>query len=1096
MLKKGLCYLLILCMLVGVLSSGEMVNQVQAMEIGRGENQVQGGEQVKFTGGQIEVTYTVTSIWNYSYNVNIELKNISDTTIHNWALLAYFDDNVITNIWNAKIANHDADGVYLIDNNDWNMDIAANSTVYFGYTASYENSNAFLPKSFVLTNCEKIVPRENYDVSYQVDSNGGGQLTATMGLKNTSKEEINDWSLCFQYKNNIENVWSAKMESKLLTEKMYSYYFRNPGWEQNIEIGDTYSFGFLSNNTYPDAEPSNFEMKCYDNSIDYEADADKDGVNDVSEILCGANPYLTDTDGDGLNDYIEIFQLGLDPTNTDTDANGILDGDEDSDEDGLKNLYELEHTLEPWNEDTDGDGVSDGDELVRYKSNPLLEDTDGDSLLDGQDIKLGFSPLKKDTNDNGVTDDRELVRQHLNEKVEGKNINDGVITGVSIDMNCTGVIDDNTEIENVYGIDTLSSEVEGLVGVPFEISSTAAFDTATITFQYDRNKLGDVKEEDLAVMWYDEKNDDYVIYDDETMLDKENQTVSYTTTHFSTYLVVNKKKWYQIWRNEINYRTPVKSKEYVDIVLTVDASGSMKGAEIKHAKKALEDFVDAKRGKDRCSVIQFTDTAEVLGGFTNSSKKIKNNIEGIVAGGKTDVDKGLKKAIGQFTKSSYKNAGNEKAILLICDGDLEYNADIVKSAQENEISIYTILVGDDNEATLKRISKETGGSFSIASKASDLSALIFNMEQTILGAVNTKDTDGDGLYDVYETKGMLYSNGKVIKTDKTLRDTDRDGVSDYSEMGGFLNGIGGLCRRKVIYLKGSDEWIEAQYFSYKSNPCKEDTDNDEYTDRIDKRPKKKDVTLEGIKEDKDFLPISLSETWDGKWSGNNIAYGGNQSWWEKQDDKFAGSGCGIIAASNVLLYHSRNGKKLEEPIKKSQYCAYTNAVKKYTNYIPVVGGTMGLNIKKGINRYCKTQWLDYETDLEFSVFSEKKRAKTLKRIVSQVKKNRPVILSIGPKVLGKVDESKKVLAYQKGDSTLISFSKAKYYNKEEEKYEDLTIADHYITVTGVVINKQTDTIKLQISSWGEKYYIDFGEICKYVDFYKNSWTCDAVYVSN
>ena len=157
---------------------------------------------------------------------------------------------------------------------------------------------------------------------------------------------------------------------------------------------------------------------------------------------------------------------------------------------------------------------------------------------------------------------------------------------------------------------------------------------------------------------------------------------------------------------------------------------------------------------------------------------------------------------------------------------------------------------------------------------------------------------------------------------------------------------------------------------------------------------------------------------------------------------------------------------------------------------------MGLNIKKGINRYCKTQWLDYETDLEFSVFSEKKRAKTLKRIVSQVKKNRPVILSIGPKVLGKVDESKKVLAYQKGDSTLISFSKAKYYNKEEEKYEDLTIADHYITVTGVVINKQTDTIKLQISSWGEKYYIDFGEICKYVDFYKNSWTCDAVYVSN
>ena len=135
--------------------------------------------------------------------------------------------------------------------------------------------------------------------------------------------------------------------------------------------------------------------------------------------------------------------------------------------------------------------------------------------------------------------------------------------------------------------------------------------------------------------------------------------------------------------------------------------------------------------------------------------------------------------------------------------------------------------------------------------------------------------------------------------------------------------------------------------------------------------------------------------------------------------------------------------------------------------------------------------------MEFSVFSEKKRAKTLKRIVSQVKKNRPVILSIGPKVLGKVDESKKVLVYQKGDSTLISFSKVyKGYNEEKKKNEYKNIYDHYVTVTGVIINKQSDTIKLQISSWGEKYYIDFGEICKYVDFYKNSWTCDAVYVSN
>ena len=1093
MLKRVLVGLLILCMAAGVISPCGTIYNAQAMELRVSEKHVEGGDKVKFAGGQIEITYTVTSIWTDFYNVNIELKNISDTTIHNWALLAYLDDNTITNIWNAKIANHNTDGIYLLDNNDWNMDIEPNQTVYFGYTASYKNSNAFLPKSFALTNCEKSVPKEDYEISYQVDSNGGGQLTAKVALKNISEKEICDWSLGFRYKNKIETMWYAKMETRTAEENSYSYYVRNPGWEQNIKSGSTYVLGFLSNNKYPDAEPADFEMKRYDNSIDYEVDSDGDGVNDVSEILCGANPYLTDTDGDGIDDDTEIFRLGLDPTKRDTDKNGVPDGKEDSDGDELANLYEIDHKLEPWNEDTDGDGLSDGAEVHQHQSNPLIEDTDGDSLSDGQDVMLGFSPLKKDTDGNGVTDDKELTRQHLQEDITEENENDGVITGVSLDMSCTGVISDNTEIENVYGEDVLSSEVEGLVGVPVNINSNAAFETATITFHYDRNKLDSTNEEDLAVMWYDEQNDDYVIYDDETVLNKEKQTISYTTTHFSTYLVVNKKKWYRIWRNEINYRTPAKKKEYVDVALTVDASGSMKGTEIKHAKKALEEFVNAKRGKDRCSVIRFTDTAEVLGGFTNSSKKIKKAIEEITAGGKTDVDKGVKKAIGQFTKSSYKDAGNEKAILLICDGDLEYNADIVKSAKENEIAIYTILVGDDNDdAALKKMSKETGGSFCIAKKAGDLSALIFGMEKEIMGAVNTKDTDEDGLYDVYETKGMLCSNGKIIKTDKNSSDTDRDGIDDYKEMGGLSN----LFRRKVIHLKGTDEWIEAQYFSYRSDPRKDDTDNDEYVDSVDKRPKKKDVKLEGMKEDKDFLPVLLKEPWNGKWSSSDIAYGGNQGWWANQDERFSKGGCGMIAVANVLLYHSRNGAGLYVPINKKAYCGYTDGVRKYINYMPVIGGTIGLNIRNGINRYSKANYQTYETDLESSIFSKKNREKTLKRIVKESKKKRPVILSIGPKALGKVKEENQVLAYKKNDTTLISFSKVfTGYDPVTKEKRYLRINDHYVTVTGVIVNKQTDKIKFQISSWGKKYYIDYDEICKYVDEYGTSWTCDAVYVT-
>lgn len=171
---------------------------------------------------------------------------------------------------------------------------------------------------------------------------------------------------------------------------------------------------------------------------------------------------------------------------------------------------------------------------------PWNEDTDGDSLLDGSEIKLGFNPAKRDTDDNGITDDKEKVYQKITEEIYGDNTNDGAITAVTVDMNVTGDIEEHTTIYNTYNIDMHSSEVVGLVGVPVCIESGGQFDSATITFQYDREKLGDTSEDDLAIMWYDEENDDFVIYDEESVLDKENQTISYTTTHFTHILLLTK----------------------------------------------------------------------------------------------------------------------------------------------------------------------------------------------------------------------------------------------------------------------------------------------------------------------------------------------------------------------------------------------------------------------------------------------------------------------------------------------------------------------------------------------------------------------------
>ena len=68
---------------------------------------------------------------------------------------------------------------------------------------------------------------------------------------------------------------------------------------------------------------------------------------------------LTDQDADNAPDELEPG-MGLDPTNPDTDADHVADGDEG-------NIY----GTDPLNADTDGDGVSDGEELFATHTDPL-----------------------------------------------------------------------------------------------------------------------------------------------------------------------------------------------------------------------------------------------------------------------------------------------------------------------------------------------------------------------------------------------------------------------------------------------------------------------------------------------------------------------------------------------------------------------------------------------------------------------------------------------------------------------------------------------------------------------------------------------------
>ena len=158
---------------------------------------------------------------------------------------------------------------------------------------------------------------------------------------------------------------------------------------------------------------------------DAAGDDDGDGLSNLDEIdVHGLDPTNPDMDADGLVDGDELAH-GLDPLDADTDDDGMADGFEvtyglnpllddsglDPDADGLSNLLEFGYGSNPVSDDGDGDGLMDALEILWLGTNPMLVDTDGDDLADGFELKVSRTdPTVADTDDDAMPDGWEWTR--------------------------------------------------------------------------------------------------------------------------------------------------------------------------------------------------------------------------------------------------------------------------------------------------------------------------------------------------------------------------------------------------------------------------------------------------------------------------------------------------------------------------------------------------------------------------------------------------------------------------------------------------------------------------------------------------------------
>lgn len=388
--------------------------------------------------------------------------------------------------------------------------------------------------------------------------------------------------------------------------------------------------------------------------------------------------------------------------------------------------------------------------------------------------------------------------------------------------------------ETVTG--STSRTLPGLTGSVIDFTAPGcSFSSATLSF--DVSSVDASKINNLAAAYCNETTK--LLEFLPTTIDAANKTVSFTTTHNSKYVLIDKSAWIDFWRSSVTQQVYDKY-EHIDFAFIIDSSGSMSSNDPQGLRKqAVTDVVygfkkdttspivsetvtvnerktikktvttsvyDSVYGtkpytyettqivyeprtvinqvyskNDRAAVIDFESTARILSTFTAHQKTVSDAVYYVGDYGTTNIYDGIRKAINVFDTSG--SASNRKIAILLTDGQHNTGNDTaaVDEAKKKGIAIMTIgLSNAVDDEFLKVISSKTGGSYFKLTTASEIITQFKAIQQyTVLG----QDTDGDGITDYDELRGVFVGYGVTITTDPNKADTDGDGVSDSAEFG-------------------------------------------------------------------------------------------------------------------------------------------------------------------------------------------------------------------------------------------------------------------------------------------------------------------------
>jgi Mg-chelatase subunit ChlD len=790
--------------------------------------------------------------WGYGYTAQITITNTGEKSIEGWYLDFDFD-KPIDSIWNAVVDSH-VNNSYNIRNSGYNANINVGESVTFGFSGTEGNiTNA--PTNYDLSEIVNEDVDENVQIvidedSFELTENINGiyitnQAISSLSGKLLNRNKVNDFY--YEVLDRHHNI--LETEKLNISKKWNIDTFQTSTKGTIIDIIAVTDDGIMVNKTI--AYLDDYDMM----------DNDGDGLENCFEDYFGTDIDLVDTDGDGLSDYIELNDFDTDPLKIDTNGNGISDYDEDADCDGISNGKELE-----------------------IGSNPLDNDSDNDYLTDDLELTFGTSPILKDTDNNGLTDYEEYRLSQMNavfDKTTGKytaifsadqmgiSYDKAVIPTIELTSDAKGLLSfEMSMVENSY---MLNPSMSGYLGAAYNFTTDGNIDKAILTFTYNENCIDSDKIYSdgfcPTIYYYNPIDNTFSSVEGQVW---ENNKVTVTLSHFSTYILVNQQDLNELWSRVISTDENTNTTNKNDIVFVIDKSGSMSQNDPNYIRTSLiRSFFDKIGNNDKIALVGFSNSAfNYSNGLINDKETLETAIstfENQADYGGTYMNKGIDMA-ATILRNDHSDKSTNKSIFVLTDGETHdtISDSYLSSLNDDGITVYTVGLGSVSETYLRKIANSTGGQYFYARTSTDLSKVFIDFEKEF----NSSDKNNDGLDDEL-TK--LICNGEITTITGTTvfapelyddimksDDYDEDNLKNGEEV-------------EIYYLSGKP------YIRIKTSPELPDSDCDDYSDYEEVKEYFTDpLTYNYIVNNDDYMYIGWYENFESgkehtKYLNNNTA---------------------------------------------------------------------------------------------------------------------------------------------------------------------------------------------------------------------------------